>query len=196
VGCGERVERGRAAAELIRLVPVPASGGGVDVVVDLASKAFGRGAWVHARRSCVTAAERSGLARSARRALALPAGEIERRIAAAAERRLVGLVGAAACSGRAVIGKTAVEESLARGAAAAVLVAKDAAVCGGPIGRGAAAGLAVCWGTKDVLGATVQRQQVAVIALLDEGIASAVRRAAALAETFGPQPERAVEQVQ
>ncbi|RLB50621.1 MAG: hypothetical protein DRI90_23605 [Deltaproteobacteria bacterium] len=105
----------------------------------------------------------------------------------AAQRRIDGLLGAAVRGNRVAVGGTAVAEADAAGRVALLLVARDAkaAVGSSAVRHAFNEGKAVAWGTKDSLGLLAQRNELAVIAVLDGGIATALRWAIGLSETFG-----------
>jgi predicted RNA-binding protein YlxR (DUF448 family) len=192
VGCGARVERSRLRDEMFRLVAVPQDDGSHDILVDLAGSSVGRGIWVHGRRPCLQAAVKKGLARSLKGArskgrIATDLATLSQRIVDASRRRVDGLLGAALRANRAAVGGTAVSEADEAGGIALLLVAQDAkaAVGSHAVRRAFNEGKAVAWGTKDSLGLLARRSEVAVIAVLDGGIAAALRWAIGLSETFG-----------
>ncbi|MGK4003100.1 DUF448 domain-containing protein [Sorangium sp. So ce1036] len=181
VGCGERVDvaDARGARPLVRLILGPS---GV-IAVDPGDGGFGRGAHVHPRRECLSAAVARGLARAAKGRVhtilggagldgAAPSAEgagegtpegaapltvvsLARAIREATDRRIQGLVGAAVRAQSAAIGADAVAGACARGEASLVLVACDAAAGADlpEVRRAIAEGRAVAWGSKQVLGA-------------------------------------------
>ncbi|XXX73556.1 YlxR family protein [Sorangium sp. So ce134] len=212
VGCGERVgvDDARGARALVRLILGP---GGV-IAVDPGDGGFGRGAHVHPQRDCLSAAVARGLARAAKGRVhaivgsAGPGGTGEERagdpaaqgpeplttvslaraIREATERRLQGLVRAAVRSQSVAVGADAVVGSCARGEAALVLVACDAAAGAElpEVRRAIAEGRAVAWGSKQVLGSLAggpRERGVAVMAISSPSIAAAVARAAHVADT-------------
>ncbi len=192
VGCGARVPRERAGDELVRLVAVPQDDSSYDVLVDLAGSSVGRGIWVHGRRPCVQAAVKKGLARAvkgprSKGRVVTDLATLSQRIVDAAQRRIDGLLGAAVRGNRVAVGGTAVAEADAAGRVALLLVARDAkaAVGSSAVRHAFNEGKAVAWGTKDSLGLLAQRNELAVIAVLDGGIATALRWAIGLSETFG-----------
>lgn len=182
VGCGERVgvDDVRGARPLVRLILGP---GGV-IAVDPGDGGFGRGAHVHPRKDCLSAAVARGLARAAKgrvHAIVGAAGggaegagdqagdqatqgveplttvSLARAIREATERRLQGLIRAAVRCQSAAIGADALVGSCVRGEAALVLVACDAAAGADlpEVRRAVAEGRAVAWGSKQGLGALV-----------------------------------------
>ncbi|AUX45614.1 uncharacterized protein SOCE26_071090 [Sorangium cellulosum] len=216
VGCGERVDVGdvRGARTLVRLILGP---GGV-VAVDPGDGGFGRGAHVHPRKECLAAAVARGLARAAKGrvhtivgpaaedaaeaaggdaapgaeplTLTLTTASLARAIRQAMERRLGGLLRSAVRSQSATIGADAVAGACARGEAALVLVACDAAAGADlpEVRRAVADGRAVAWGSKQALGALSggpRERGVAVMAIASASIAAAVARAVHIVDTCG-----------
>ncbi|WP_437670906.1 DUF448 domain-containing protein [Sorangium sp. So ce131] len=212
VGCGERVDVGdaRGARSLVRLILGP---GGV-IAVDPGDGGFGRGAHVHPRKECLAGAVARGLARSAKGrvhtivgplaegaaeragddaaqgAEPLTTASLARAIRAAMERRLEGLIRSAVRSQSAAIGADAVAGACARGEAALVLVACDAAAGAElpEVRRAVAEGRAVAWGSKQALGALAggpRERGVAVMAISSASIADAVARAVHIVDTCG-----------
>ncbi|WP_437275561.1 DUF448 domain-containing protein [Sorangium sp. So ce375] len=211
VGCGERVgvDDVRGARPLVRLILGP---GGV-IAVDPGDGGFGRGAHVHPRKDCLSAAVARGLARAAKARVhaivrtatagggaegagdqAAPGAEpltavsLARAIREATERRLQGLVRAAVRSQSVAIGADAVVGSCVRGEAALVLVACDAAAGADlpEVQRAIAEGRAVAWGSEQVLGALAggpRERGVAVMAISSAPIAAAVADAAHVVDT-------------
>ncbi|WP_437792416.1 YlxR family protein [Sorangium sp. So ce693] len=209
VGCGERVgvDDVRGARPLVRLILGP---GGV-IAVDPGDGGFGRGAHVHPRKDCLSAAVARGLARAAKgrvHAIVGAAGggaegagdqatqgveplttvSLARAIREATERRLQGLIRAAVRSQSAAIGADAVVGSCVRGEAALVLVACDAAAGADlpEVRRAVAEGRAVAWGSKLGLGALAggpRERGVAVMAISAAPIAAAVANAAHVVDT-------------
>jgi len=165
VGC----RRADAPERLVRLV----LGSAGRVVPDLAGKAFGRGAWVHPSSACLAKAAPRGLSRSFRSEVTTSATELWLSLRAAADRRIEGLLGAAARAGRLAVGSTAAREAFEAGRARLVLVATDgrAAADAAWVYEAVQRGIGLAWGKKAVLGPALGHEQVAVAAVLDEGIA-------------------------
>jgi len=187
VGCGARVGADRRKGELIRLVFAPRDDGGYDACVDLGGGSFGRGAWVHARHHCLDAAVNKGLGRSAKGRVVTDVASLTQQISAQAERRAGSLLGAAQRAGKLAIGAVAVGEAFAAQVVSLLLVATDAAAAAKlpAVQQAQGLGLAMAWGDKVALGAAVHRGEVGVIAVCDDGIASALRQAIALSEMYG-----------
>lgn len=171
VGCRQTAPRG----ELLRVFVTPAG----ELVPDVAGGGDGRGAWVHPTLGCLRAAPR-GMGR----ALGVPepgwaafAGHLQ----AVAGRRVEGLLSAALRSRRAVAGADLCEAALARGAPLLV-VARDARSAAelGWVRDAVAAGRALAWGSKEALGRLSRHGETALVAVEEEGLAKAVRRAAEL----------------
>jgi predicted RNA-binding protein YlxR (DUF448 family) len=207
VGCGERVEipRGvRAPSPLVRLVLGP----GGEVAVDAAGGGFGRGAHVHPRPGCLEKAVQRGLARAAKAKVSLlrvdePAGEgagaglvlldaasLAQAIIRAADRRIGGLLVAAARAQRIAPGSDAVKSADERGEAHAVLVAVDAAAAAelSAVRRAIADGRAISWGTKQTIGllcsaagSAKRSEGLGVSAITDSRIAGALQEAVRMA---------------
>jgi predicted RNA-binding protein YlxR (DUF448 family) len=190
VGCLERVPREAIARELVHLVLVPpvSDDASTTVVVDTLGRStgVGRGAWIHARRDCLEKAVKKGLARSAKGRVSADEVAIAAQIVTQAERRVEGLLQSARRAGALAFGGTPVTEAVSAGNAAMVLVATDAASAAklAAVRTAQREGLAVGWGDKSRLGAIAGRSEVGVTAILDPGIADALRHALGLIETF------------
>ncbi|HHH26784.1 MAG TPA: DUF448 domain-containing protein [Polyangiaceae bacterium] len=186
-GCHERVPRDAVARELVHLVFVPsdADAGEMGVVVDLLGRGRrpGRGAWVHARRGCLERAAAKGLSRAAKTRVVADAAVLAEQIVAQADRRTTSLLASAQRAGKLAVGATAVSE--ARGAVM-LLVAVDAAAAAKLPAVVAAHrdGRAVAWGDKQRLGEALGRNEVAIAAILDDGLAEAIHHAIGLAQSF------------
>jgi predicted RNA-binding protein YlxR (DUF448 family)/ribosomal protein L30E len=178
--------------ELVRLVLGPDG----EVVADLGGGAFGRGAWVHPRPECLSAAVPRGLERSLRGKVSGTALAVAAQIRLSAQRRLLALLSSARRSKNAAVGSTAVKEAALSDAARLYIVAIDARASAETpwVERAVAAGLAVAFGTKLELGKALGGlEEVGVVAILDDGLARAIGRAHALANLPEPRPGRDVE---
>ena len=164
---------------MVRFVLAPEG----QVLPDLAGGAFGRGAWVHPDPACLGKAAPRGLARSFRAPVTTDAAALQAARGRAALRRVSGLVIAARRAKKLAVGGAAVEQALAAGEAALVVVASDArAAAELPGVSGAiASGRAVAFGSKDFLGELIGRSEVGVVAVLDEGLADEIARMIAMA---------------
>ena len=204
VGCGSHVELAPLAgdsADLLRLV-LGSEGG---LAVDADGGAFGRGAHVHARPSCLERAAKGGLARSTKgraSSVSTPDGarqpvnaaSLARAIQGAMDRRVEGLFAAAVRSRQLVCGEDAVTEACQRGEARLVIVACDAAAAAEltEVKRAVSEGRAVAWGDKDRLGRMVTLGKsraedqdgsgVAVVALLSRPLSESLQQAVRIAD--------------
>ena len=193
VGCGARVQRDRVRAELMRLVLLETESG-LRADVDLSGSTDGRGSWVHTRPACLEHAAQKGLARSAKASVSADFPRLCQEVQDQATRRLRSLIGTARRTGRAAVGSAAVRDALgpstskgSRGLRVSLLlVATDAAAAAKhrEVEMAAEAGIAVPYGTKAFLGEALGRGEVGVIAVMDDGIAAAIRHTIALSETF------------
>ncbi|WP_170319524.1 YlxR family protein [Polyangium spumosum] len=222
VGCGERVEvprSGAAPSVLVRLVLGPSG----EVAVDAAGGGFGRGAHVHPRPSCVEKAAQKGLSRAAKgkvsllwdegpeeageeapsgtaasgKLVPLDAGSLSRVIVRALDRRVQGLIVAAARSRKIAVGADAVTGADVRGEAEMIVVATDAAAGSelSAVRRAVSDGRAVAWGTKKVLAtlcsaaaSSKRAEGLAVVAIKDDRIAAALREAVQAASALAAPP--------
>lgn len=165
----------RAAAaqtELIRVVLGPDG----SAIVDLGRQLPGRGAWVHPTVSCLESAVAKGFARSLRAPIKSTAEEVFAALRQSADRRVAGLLSSAWRAKQAAIGSTAVKECLERDEALLLVVAVDAraALATPGVEVAIAAGRAVAWGDRVILGRTVGRNEVGVLAIRDRGLAHAL----------------------
>jgi predicted RNA-binding protein YlxR (DUF448 family) len=194
VGCQEAVVRTEQDSMLRvvlgpRLSPqAPGSsergGGKYGVAVDVAASAFGRGAHVHAKRSCLAKACRGGFSRAFRCEVVADAKVLECDLETSLDRRIEGLLLGARRAGLLAFGEDA-REAVQNGAPL-VIVATDA---GGSAGRAVAhavtEGRAMAWRTKVALGALFARSEVALVAVRHEAVANEIRRARSLAVSVG-----------
>ncbi|MDI1443951.1 YlxR family protein [Polyangium sp. 6x1] len=222
VGCGERVEvprSGAAPSVLVRLVLGP----GGEVAVDAAGGGFGRGAHVHPRPSCVEKAAQRGLSRAAKgkvsllwdeapeqpgeeaasetapsgKLVPLDASSLSRAIVRGLDRRVQGLVVAAARARKVALGADAVTGADVRDEAELIVVATDAAAGSelSAVRRAVSEGRAVAWGTKKVLAtlcsaaaSSKRAEGLAVVAIKDDRIAAALREAVQAASALAASP--------
>jgi len=184
VGCLKEDE----SDAMIRLVLGDDGGLGVD----LAGRAFGRGAWVHARLDCLERAARSGAARSFKTKVTADADELVSRVKLAADRRIEGLLGAARASGKTAAGADAAKAAVADGTAVLLVVAIDgrAAAHEGFVAAAASTGKAIAWGTKERIGRATGRPDTAVVAITDQGLAAAIARASSFCSMPAPSARR------
>ena len=165
-------------SELVRVVALPDG----TLVPDARGGTLGRGAWVHPVARCVERAAPRGFARALKTDVRSDAEALCASLRAAGMRRLLGLVGAARRAKKAALGATAVEEALESGKARLVVVATDAqAAAKGPgVARAETEGRTLSVGTKAELGRAVGREELGVVAMLDEGFEAPLRAAHAL----------------
>jgi len=172
VGCGLRDD----ATAMVRLVVAED-----EVVFDLAGRAFGRGAHLHARPDCIAKAPR-GIARTFKRDPKVDGRGLGARLTAACDRRMAGLLLAGRRINALAIGTDASFEAFRRGAPL-LLVAVDAGTIAQSLEvQGAVAeGRAIAWKTKEELGSLLGQEAVAICAVRHTGIADELKvlRAAA-----------------
>ena len=179
VGCGAK----SGPDELLRTVALsdPAhESDAVQVAFDLTGKETGRGAWVHARMSCLQRACARGFARSFKAPVAATVEELVQQLNLTATRRLNGLLLAASRARHLVCGRDAVKEVLP--VAALIVMATDARSVAkdSALQRAGLEGKIVCWSTKAELGHLLGRAEVGVFAITEHSLAEAMRRGIAL----------------
>jgi predicted RNA-binding protein YlxR (DUF448 family)/ribosomal protein L7Ae-like RNA K-turn-binding protein len=166
VGCGK--PDGRDA--LLRLVVVDEP---PYVVPDIGHRLAGRGASVHPVRSCVeTALRNGGLSRALRKPVRVEARRFMDLLVFQFERRLDGLLMAAARTRKCAVGTDAVRACLREGQARLLCVAADAAGRRDElVSLAVAAGVPVVeFGPKARLGRLFGRDAVGVVAVTHKGI--------------------------
>ena len=174
VGCGQE----DAGDALVRLVVSEAG----EVAVDLAGGKFGRGAHVHPAARCLASAPR-GLTKSFKRPITATAGELAQAVVTAADRRVLGLLSSAVRADRVEVGAENAGAAFDQGKAHLLVVARDAqsAASVGSVMHAISQGGAVAWGTKVGLGSLVRKSEVAVLGIVSQPIAAAVRSAVTMA---------------
>jgi hypothetical protein len=178
-GCRTTTDPG----ELVRAVFGPSG----EAVPDLSGSGFGRGAWVHPRKTCIEQALPRGFSKSTKSAIQTSPREFVAALAAQAERRAYSLIGSAFRARKAAAGSTAVRDAFNAGQVALALIATDArAAAETPwVDALIKTGKARAFGSKESLGRAIGRPDTGVIAILDEGISGAlVHTLSAL--TLGP----------
>lgn len=175
-GCREVAEPG----ELVRAVLGPEG----QIVPDLSGGAFGRGAWIHPRAACLVKALPRGFSKSMKQPVQTSVTEFSDALRAQAERRAYALIGSAFRARKAAAGTTAVRDSFAAGQVKLVLVACDARAAAETPSVAALvqSGQARAFGSKELLGRAIGRPETGVIAILDEGISSALSHSLRVAE--------------
>ena len=174
-GCREK----RPSEDLVRLAVVPEP---PYVVADARGRLGGRGVWIHADSACLeTATRRGGIARSLRRPVNLDPVAIADAICGQVERRLEGLLLGAHRARKVAVGTDAVRDSLKEGRIRLLLVAEDAAGRREELMASAERLDKACvvFGAKADVGRLFGRDEVAVVAIEDGGIAREVSRASA-----------------
>jgi predicted RNA-binding protein YlxR (DUF448 family) len=180
-GCAKR----DAAGELLRVVL--GSGTGEEMLaIDLADSRFGRGAHVHPSKECMQRALRGGFAKAFKTKVEGTVEALGAQIEQAADRRIEGLLTGARRGKLTLAGADVVCEGLREGKVALVVVAADAAAATKLPGiqEAVAAGRAIAWGSKVRLGAIFGRDEIAVCAVLHDGVASAIGSARRMALPF------------
>jgi len=180
VGCGQRSR----ASELLRLVIAPDVGGpgqetmaphDPGVAFDLRGGSWGRGAHVHARPSCLSRAPR-GVARSFRRNVSVDVPELGRRLAAACDRRMTGLLLSARRLASLSVGTAASLEAIRRGAPLAIVAVDAGAIASScEVADAIAGGRAIAWKEKSELGGLLGEPSVAICALGNDRIAAELK---------------------
>jgi predicted RNA-binding protein YlxR (DUF448 family) len=170
-GCGKHAD----AQELVRVVHDPGSG---EIAIDLAASGFGRGGHVHPSPDCVAKAIKGGFARVFKAAVVADPKKVGDEIVLAADRRIEGLLTGARRAGQLVVGSDSVVEALRAERVDLLVVARDAAAATklGEVERAVAEGRAIAFSKKTRLGLLMGRDEVALIAIANPGVATAVLR--------------------
>lgn len=157
-----------------------------NVAPDLASRSFGRGAWLHPRRECIKKVT-GALSRSFKQSVVTTPEQALGLLARAGHTRALALIGAARRQRLLAVGGQAVVDAVDSGQARAVVVARDSGAGArlSAVERAVSAGMARGFSTKDELGRLLCRPEVAVVAVLDERLAQSLFGAIALA-LLGP----------
>ena len=179
-GCAKRDD----ADDLVRVVLGPEQEG--MLAVDLADSRFGRGAHVHASIECVQKALRGGFAKVFKTKVEGTVESFGEQLVMAADRRIDGLLTGARRGKHAISGADVVRAAYREGTAVLIVVASDAAAAAKhpEVQDAVSQGKAVGWGNKQRLGAIFGRDEVAVCAVLHEGVANAITRARQQAMPF------------
>lgn len=183
IGCRKLDRR----ENLLRLVVAPDQ----TIAFDLAGGAFGRGAWVHPRPACL-AKSIKGLARAFRTPIAASVDDVHKRLVMTAWRRVEALARAAKRAGHLIAGAEAGASAWASRKVALAIVAEDARASAGVpwVVAAQAAGRVIAGPPKSILGHWWGQEQVAVAAITDSGLATAIARAIALAQIPDPTQSR------
>lgn len=158
-----------------------------NVVPDLASRSFGRGAWLHPRQDCVRKVT-AALSRSFKQRVVTSPEQAIELLCRAGHARALALIGAARRQRLLAVGSQAVTDAVGAGQARAVVVALDSGAGARlpAVAEAVRAGIARPFSTKDELGGLLSRPEVAVLAVLDERLARGLFGAIAMA-LLGPQ---------
>jgi predicted RNA-binding protein YlxR (DUF448 family)/ribosomal protein L7Ae-like RNA K-turn-binding protein len=183
-GCAKR----DSADDLVRVVLGPSSREeqGGTLAVDLADSRFGRGAHVHASKECVQKALRGGFAKVFKCKVEGSVESFGEQITIAADRRIDGLLTGARRGKHAISGADVVRAAYRDGSAVLVVVASDAAAAAKlpEVQEAISQGKAIAWSNKQRLGAIFGRDEIAVCAVLHEGVAKAIGSARRMALPF------------
>jgi predicted RNA-binding protein YlxR (DUF448 family)/ribosomal protein L7Ae-like RNA K-turn-binding protein len=180
-GCAKR----DFADDLVRVVLDPAPAGST-LAIDLADSRFGRGAHMHASKECAQKALRGGFAKVFKCKVEGTVESLSEQLLVAADRRIEGLLAGARRGKLAISGSDVVRAAYREGTAALVVVATDAAAAAKlpEIQDAVSQGRAIGWSNKQRLGAIFGRDEVAVCAVLHEGVAKAIGSARLMALPF------------
>src|SRR5689334_24923970 len=88
------------------------------VAVDLAGRAFGRGAWVHPRPECLSHAPKGGLQKSFKSKVTVSDSDLTSAVRLAGDRRVDALLGSARGAGKLACGSDVAEAAFKEGKAA------------------------------------------------------------------------------
>jgi len=177
-GCAKR----DSADDLVRVVLGPDG----MLAIDLADSRFGRGAHVHASKECMQKALRGGFAKVFKSKVEGSVESLGEQLTVAADRRIEGLLAGAKRGKHAIAGADVVRGAYREGTAVLVVVATDAAAATKfpEIQDAVGQGKAIAWSNKQRLGAIFGRDEVAVCAVLHEGVAKAIGSARRMALPF------------
>ncbi len=181
-GCGAD----DAARSLVRVVLVtPPDGGPASVVVDAKGGAFGRGAHVHPTLKCLEGATRRGFARAFKREVRIELATLLAGIVEAYTKRLDGLLAGGVRGGHVILGTDDVVEAWHGGHVQLMVLAADAAAAAnvGVVRHATGEGKVLVYGDKLRLARTLgrrpgeEREGIGVCAIMDAGLAAAIREA-------------------
>lgn len=170
--------------DLLRLVVGPDG----EVVPDLSSGAFGRGAWVHPRPSCLADAVRGGLSRGLKTKITTSVEQLVELLRSAATRRTFSLLQAAQRAKKAALGTTWLEEAERDGSVELLVLAGDAKASAElpAVTRLVAKGRVRLFKTKAELGAAFGRDELALVGLLSADLSQEVSRMISVSELAEP----------
>lgn len=170
--------------DLLRLVVGPDG----EVAPDLSGGAFGRGAWVHPRPSCLADAVRGGLSRSMKTKVTASVEQVTQALRSAAVRRTFSLLQAAQRAKKAALGTIALEEAERDGEVELLVLASDAKASAElpAVTRLVAKGRVRLFKTKAELGAAFGRDELALVGLLSPDLSQEVSRMISVSELDEP----------
>jgi ribosomal protein L7Ae-like RNA K-turn-binding protein len=150
--------------------------------------AFGRGAWVHPRPSCLADAVRGGLSRGLKTKVSAEVGQVAELLRQAAARRTLSLLQAAQRAKKAALGTTALEEAERDGRVELLVLASDAKASAQlpVVSRLAKQGRVRLFKTKAELGAAFGRDDLALVGLLSTDLSQEVSRMISVSELAEP----------
>ncbi|HVY26520.1 MAG TPA: DUF448 domain-containing protein [Polyangiaceae bacterium] len=170
--------------DLLRLVVGPDG----QVAPDLSGGAFGRGAWVHPRPSCLADAVRGGLSRGLKTKVTASLEQVTQDLRGAATRRTFSLLQAALRAKKAALGTTALEEAERDGTVELLVLARDAKASAElpAVTRLVAKGRVRLFKTKAELGGAFGRDELALVGLLSPDLSQEVSRMISVSELEEP----------
>jgi predicted RNA-binding protein YlxR (DUF448 family) len=170
--------------DLLRLVVGPDG----EVVPDLGGGAFGRGAWVHPRPTCLADAVRGGLSRGLKAKVTADLPQVLGLLRDAASRRTLSLLQAAQRAHQVALGTAALEDAERGGNVELLVLAKDAKASAdlSAVRRLGQGGRVRFFKTKAELGALFGRDELALVGLLSRDFSQEVSRMISVSELEEP----------
>jgi len=170
--------------DLLRLVV----GDDGEVVPDLAGGAFGRGAWVHPRPTCLAGAVRGGLSRGLKTKVTADLPQLLGVLRDAASRRASSLLQAAQRARLAALGTAALEEAERDGRVELLVLATDSKASAqlSAVRRLGQGGRVRFFKTKAELGALFGRDTLSLVGLLSKDLSQEVSRMISVSELEEP----------
>jgi uncharacterized protein len=167
------------------------------VYPDLGGSSHGRGAWIHPQKKCLSRLQKS-LAASFKAQVTTSTEEGLELLGQAALHRASQLLGAAKRQNLLIFGADAVQEAYRRGEASHIVLASDAQAArkAGYLTDAVTRGRVVVWGTKSALGQAFGRGEVGILAVRDEGLATRLFGAIAMALLARGEPSRRSSEVE
>jgi len=181
-GCGAD----EAARSMVRVVlVVPPDGGPASVVVDAKGGSFGRGAHVHPSLKCLEGATRRGFARAFKREVRIELPVLLAGLVEAYTKRLDSLLAGGVRGGHVILGSDDVVEAWHGGHVELMVLAADATAAAalGVVRHATGEGKVLVYGDKLRLARTLgrrpgeEREGIGVCAIMDAGLAAAIREA-------------------